>query len=287
MKKKIFSFSAIIILLIIAVSYLPQSLESTAHQSKQTPEWENKKVEKNTGQENGTAETSDPLAPERILAMVKPSIVVATITKSTKVYSNYTTGQVSGQLAEGDKVEVFRDRGYQWYYVKNLTNNLTGWIPAEPISIPADPATNQNKMNQKELETFVNLKGFQSDTNYLVWVDIDRQLVHVFTGTLENWKLQKSMDCATGKNISPTLRGSFTIKERGTWFYSPQFQSGAKYWVRYSGAYLFHTVAMDKNQQIKDPTLGKRASNGCIRLAVEDAKWFYDTIPRGTKVFVN
>ena len=32
--------------------------------------------------------------------------------------------------------------------------------------------------------------------------------------------------------------------------------------------------------------LGQKASHGCIRLKVKDAKWIYDTCPEGTTVVI-
>ena len=52
------------------------------------------------------------------------------------------------------------------------------------------------------------------------------------------------------------------------------------------GAIFISFVAMDRNQEVEDPTLGKRASYGCIRLSIEDSKWFYDNISEDTTVFV-
>jgi lipoprotein-anchoring transpeptidase ErfK/SrfK len=44
---------------------------------------------------------------------------------------------------------------------------------------------------------------------------------------------------------------------------------------------------MDENQNVKDYTLGKRASAGCLRLSVIDSKWVYDNIPNNTTVWTN
>ncbi|MBO8136825.1 MAG: L,D-transpeptidase family protein [Desulfotomaculum sp.] len=274
--------SAVLLIIVpLTAAYLPQTLgnpePAMEAKNNESANPADEQSHKNTG-------VTSP-DPEKILNMVKPSIVTAAVTKETSVYSSYSSNQVVGQLAADEKVEIIKDKGYKWYYVRN--DEITGWVPAGALSIPPDPATNRDKMTREEVETYINLQDFKSYTDYLVWVDIDRQLTHVFTGSEDNWELLKTMTCATGKNVSPTLRGTFTIKDRGTWFYSPQFESGAKYWVRYNGSYLFHSVAMDKQQQVKDPTLGKRASSGCIRLAVEDAKWFYDNIPKGTTVFIN
>ena len=38
------------------------------------------------------------------------------------------------------------------------------------------------------------------------------------------------------------------------------------------------------SNRVMDGRLGINASHGCVRLAIENAKWICDTIPRGTKV---
>ena len=132
----------------------------------------------------------------------------------------------------------------------------------------------------------MNVRGFTSKTDQLVWVDLDRQLTHVFTGGQGSWELVRTMLCATGRNISPTIRGLHEIAERGEWFYVESSGQGAENWVRFHGPYLFHGLPMDKKHTILDFTLGQRRSAGCIRLSMEDARWFYSFIKRGTTVFV-
>ena len=62
-----------------------------------------------------------------------------------------------------------------------------------------------------------------------------------------------------------------------------------QYSTRITGHILFHSVPYYK----KDPStlewqeynkLGTKASAGCIRMRVIDAKWIFDNIPAGTKV---
>jgi len=218
---------------------------------------------------------------------VKETVVSAEIIKNSPYYNSYSYDKKKiGSLKKGETVEVIRDRSYKWYLVKPKDGKC-GWVSKNALSIPEDPETNKDRMTKDEIETFVNSKGLKSDTSYLVWVDIDRQLTHIFLGQEGNWRLHKTMSSSTGKNISPTTKGTFKIQDRGKWFYTKRLKSGAKYWVRFNGSYLFHSLPMDKHRNITDNTLGKRASSGCVRLSMEDSKWFYDYVKKGSTVFVN
>ena len=51
---------------------------------------------------------------------------------------------------------------------------------------------------------------------------------------------------------------------------------------------LFHSVTYtrDKKPLGDEKNLGRKASHGCIRLTVDDAKWIYDNCPYGTTVVI-
>lgn len=124
-------------------------------------------------------------------------------------------------------------------------------------------------------------------TQYQVDVSVSEQKVRVWEG--EN--LVKELVASTGINDSTPL-GEFTIHHRGEWFFSEKYQQGAIWWVAFTknGKYLFHSLPMDKNKQIipeEAAKLGAPASHGCIRLSIEDAQWFYDTVPHGTMVYIH
>jgi lipoprotein-anchoring transpeptidase ErfK/SrfK len=224
-------------------------------------------------------------APINYDQLVKASPVIAVVPWDSNLYKGMATS--SGSLAlikKGTKVEVIRDVKYKWYYIKTSAGKY-GWIESGNLTIPKDPATNANRLSKENLEGYVNVKGFKSNTKYFMWVDLDRQTVNIFGGTEGKYKLINSMSCATGRNISPTTRGFFAIQNRGEWFFTGS--SGAKNWVGFNGQYLFHSIIMDENKNVKDYTLGKRASAGCIRLAIDNSKWVYDNIPFGTTVWVN
>lgn len=219
-------------------------------------------------------------------SLVKPSAVIAQITENSKLYSSYYSPyKIIGTLNAGTKVEIIYGMYTEWFYV--AAGKIKGWVPRKALLIPIDPLTNTKKMTKDQIEGFVNYKGFKSNSPYLVWVDIDRQLTYVFSSSKGKWKLNRTIQCATGKNEAPTIRGTFTISRRGNWFYHPRYKSGAKYWVEFNGDYLFHSVTFDAKGNIKDATLGKRASSGCVRMSVEDSSWFYSFIPNGTTVWVN
>ncbi|HEY9062799.1 MAG TPA: S-layer homology domain-containing protein [Pseudobacteroides sp.] len=219
-------------------------------------------------------------------SLVKSSAVVAQITENSKLYSSYYSPyNIIGTLNAGTKVEIIYGMYTEWFYV--AAGKIKGWVPRKALFIPADPPTNTKKMTKDQIEGFVNYKGFKSNSPYLVWIDIDRQLTYVLSGSQGNWKLNRTILCATGRNDAPTIRGTYTISRRGNWFYYPRYKSGAKYWVEFNGDYLFHSVTFDASGNIKDDTLGKRASSGCVRMSVEDSSWFYNYIPKDTTVWVN
>ncbi|MCL6631933.1 MAG: L,D-transpeptidase [Alicyclobacillus herbarius] len=130
--------------------------------------------------------------------------------------------------------------------------------------------------------------------NEAVWIDvsISKQRMYIKSGqkTLYTMVISSGID---GSKATYTPRGTFYVQpERGTWFYTPRFHEGAKYWVSWMnhGQYLFHSVPMDKNGHVilKDAEkLGQEDSHGCIHLTVPDAKWVYEHIPTGTKVVIH
>ena len=102
-------------------------------------------------------------------------------------------------------------------------------------------------------------------------------------------KVVRAMYCSTGRNYS-TIRGTYTTVSKMRWhaLYGGVY---GQYCMRIHGPYLFHSVPYyrtSKNQlETKEYNkLGTQASDGCIRLAVVDAKWLYDNCGVGTKVVI-
>ncbi len=140
--------------------------------------------------------------------------------------------------------------------------------------------------SQNSAEAIVNSDGLMSMTDYMIYVDIPNQKVNILTGYEYHWQLIKSMSCASGRDETPTVKGIFSIQEKGEVF-RPSSGVMCKYFSQFCGNYLFHSILLDNNGNVMDPTLGIQASHGCIRLAIENAKYIYTSIPVGTTVWIN
>lgn len=132
--------------------------------------------------------------------------------------------------------------------------------------------------------------GDEAEDDSELWIEVDQSEQRVFIH--QGGKVVRTMVASTGLPDSPTPNGTFRLEDRGEWFYSGKYKQGAKYWVSFlnHGEYLFHSVPMDKNRKIipeEADKLGQKASHGCIRLSVADAKWFCDEIPADTRVVIH
>ena len=127
-------------------------------------------------------------------------------------------------------------------------------------------------------------KSLYSPTNYLVVVDTNAPHCMTFYWADGSWQPLTDMPCSVGKPSTPTITGTFTIKNRGR-----AFGHGytAYWWTQFSGDYLFHSILYyEGTYTVMDGTLGGHVSHGCVRLRYEDAKWLHDTIPSGTYVTI-
>jgi len=193
---------------------------------------------------------------------------------------------VCGEIPRGNDAEIIEDRSGEWYLVESRADAQRGWTQSAGLAIPPDTPANPDKMSRAELEAFVNGEKLTSQTTFLVYTDLERQETHVFQGREGNWRLVRTFPCSTGKNASPTKRGLFAFETRGEWFYSRRLGSGAQYWIRFSGPYLYHSLAMNASREVIDETIGERVSSGCVRLRIEDARWLYENVPDTTAVLI-
>ena len=128
---------------------------------------------------------------------------------------------------------------------------------------------------------------------YKIKVSVADQRVYVYKWVNGDYtELVKTMICSTGTKTDPTPLGTYSAAgPAGRWYYFKKFECWAQYAYRISGPYLFHSVIYSEKdestlRQGSVNALGSRASHGCIRLKVEDAKWIYNNCPAGTTVVV-
>ena len=130
---------------------------------------------------------------------------------------------------------------------------------------------------------------YSSNTRYLILVNKEKHVVAIFRGSTWNWTEIDRFVCSVGKPSTPSPTGQFNIPSKYPRSH-PYFDSGAArcwYPTRIYGGYLFHSILYDQTptpSSIYDVRLGVSVSHGCVRLALDKAKWIYDNIPIGTKV---
>lgn len=131
-------------------------------------------------------------------------------------------------------------------------------------------------------------QGYSSSTGYLMLIDNDSCHVGVFTGSQGNWTLLHYWDCANGRDDSPTVRGVYYMGSKGYSFGDDDHT--CFYYSQISGNYLFHSVLYEpyqsspRDDNVKFAGLGGHFSNGCVRLATENAHWVYSNVPSGTTI---
>lgn len=121
---------------------------------------------------------------------------------------------------------------------------------------------------------------------YYIKVNCKQNVVTIYKGAEDNLQPVKAMICSIGTATPPN--GKYALKGRYRWL---KLYGGVygQYSTRIVGSILFHSVPYKKKSAStlkyeEYDKLGTKASMGCIRLTVQDAKWIYDNIKDGTIV---
>ena len=178
--------------------------------------------------------------------------------------------------------------GNKWYYFYYENDSHGGVYGAMARATSIDGwqlQTDGSMLTDKQAEMFQMAQAYNSNTNYLILVDRAACKVAVYAGRFGAWNNIMYWDCAPGKSSTPTVSGTFTVQGKGYYFDSG---SARCYWyTQFYGNYLFHSVLYSKyNGSLMDGRVGIPLSHGCVRLQIDNAKWIYDNIPRGTKVVI-
>lgn len=129
---------------------------------------------------------------------------------------------------------------------------------------------------------------------YAITVDVTNQVTTVY-GLDENGgytRIVRQMLCSTGTKATPSDVGDWVLTGRtARWCDFPEWGGHAQFWTKINASIAFHSVIYNSydtmDLSIKSyNNLGKRASHGCIRLTVADAKWIYDNCGEGVVVTI-
>ena len=153
------------------------------------------------------------------------------------------------------------------------------WSPFSSVDlVSVKPYGTNTPTGQQMMSDIANNSGFTSGTSYLILVSRSRHEVGVFRGSFNNWNCVKFWSCVTGAPSTPTITGEY----RTTGFKRTNLSTDtrARWCTQINGGYFFHSILASNSE------LGNSQSHGCIRLAVENAKWIYDNIWQGTKVYI-
>ena len=142
--------------------------------------------------------------------------------------------------------------------------------------------------NMKKIISFIicfflfNSIIFASASTFGIKVDTKKCKVYVYEQIESNWQLIGTRKCCVGAN-GKTPKGNFTIgSKKKTFLHNEKNYDYVSY---FSGKCAFHSVPR-ANNTYDYSSLGHKRSNGCIRLAPEDAKWIYKYCKHGTKVII-
>lgn len=135
-------------------------------------------------------------------------------------------------------------------------------------------------------------KEYRKAYKYCLAVNSKQNVVIVYGKAKDGsyTKPLKAMICSCGKIPGTTLAGAWHTYAKYEWLPLVGDVYG-QYGTRIIGGILFHSVPYFEQDKSTLETeeynkLGSRASAGCVRLAVKDAKWIYDKCKLGTIVCI-
>lgn len=129
---------------------------------------------------------------------------------------------------------------------------------------------------------------------YAITVDVNNQVTTVY-GLDENGEytqVVRQMLCSTGTRSAPSDVGDWVLTGRtARWCDFPKWGGHAQFWTKINDSIAFHSVIYSDYDTMALNTssykkLGQRASHGCIRLTVADARWIYNNCGAGVVVTI-
>lgn len=218
-----------------------------------------------------------------ITNLVQPVCVEATVTRNATLYRDVMLKTAIGSVSAGTSCQVVASKTDYSNQVR-LSDGRTGWVSINNLRISTKNYTKSTDISNGDKDIFVRTMGYTSKTDYLIWVNLERQKVNVFIKKNGQWCIEKVFPCASGTNATPTVTGVFSYyAKQNQWKYDSYYVGPV---MIFSGNYALHSVLMRYDGRVYDGTIGRPASHGCVRLLQEDMFWLRDYIPLGTTVVI-
>lgn len=204
-----------------------------------------------------------------------------------------TTGKagVKGRALTG----LFKVKGAYYYAQKNgvLVTNKTLILKGKKYTFNKTGKCTKVAAIRKLTGMDAKAQKYTSPTKYLILVNKSSHTVAIYKGSQDNWKKVRSFLCTVGKPSTPTTSGVFHIGQtKGKYVkarYFDSYPSRCWYPTRIHDGYMFHSVLYkiaSKPGALNNGRLGANLSHGCIRLAINNAKYIHDVIPAGTTTVI-
>jgi hypothetical protein len=220
--------------------------------------------------------------------VIQTEEIPVTAKKTTNIYTDSDLEDEDGELAKGDSglLLAYASGNSGMTAIRlQFDDGSSGWVSADDVTISDEDCTIDEDYSEEAKTDFVNSMRYDSETEYMVWVSLYTQKVNVFSGYQGNWVLEKTFDCATGSNSSPTTTGTYTyntLKDRwdlGTTYVEPVliFNGGE--------AFTSRPYSTDSDE-IEDETMGEPVSGGSVRMLEEDIAWMKENLTIGSLVVI-
>ena len=189
--------------------------------------------------------------------------------------------QKAGTTGMGMKV-----RAYQVKLVKK-GGDAPGSTKIHGLSYQSDTDSDYETFAKKIFEK--KCKSKSSNTKYLIVTSTHLNRTAIYTGKKGKWKLKYWWLCTTGKDSSPTVTGNYKLGIKGNNFTTSDGNGTCWWYSQIKGNYLYHSVIYKLGSKTKLKSknqLAHNKSHGCVRLELKNAKWIYDNVPGGTKIYI-
>ncbi len=217
--------------------------------------------------------------------MVNPVILTAYVKRNTAAYSYSNLTGYCTTIPGGSYVVYLNPDNHNSMRSAKVRTQWGGiyWVSMSDIYITTGDYVIADNLTSEQKEHFVNYRGYDSKTDYLVWVNLERQILTVFMGDKGNWKYLNCFPVASGKNYTPTPTVEHEIVYVTRWV-TPQYTCYPVL-ALYDG-YAIHNQPVSPSGYVTDSTMGRPASAGCVRMLQKDINWVHSVVPVGTNVVI-